>query len=272
VSCKEKALEMAEKLKMDAATIQKLQREIFDMCLADFKPDDEGVVQTYATPATQQAPLPSAAAAPFVLSGNAAYSPVSPPGQRRCLRPSPKQRHESLEQDLSQLFREWDVPTDGNCGFHVMKIIHEIHFPQKDRDKDYSHTSLRKEIVGIMREEAESIFIARAECDISGPFNIYVKDEMISEKGSVDAYCDKMVKTSVYCGLNEFATFVHWIGDDIRIFYHTTKLVGGTPEIIVLARETVRPTAREYHVLHKDGSDGKDGHFVYLNPIVVAVD
>lgn len=264
---------MAEKLQMDAATIQKLQREIFEMCLADFRPDDEGVVQTYATPATQQARLSSAAAAPFTPSENsAAYSPVSPPNQRPCLRPSPPQRSESIEQDLSQSFREWDVPGDGNCGFHVMKIIHDIHFPEKDRDKNYSHTSLRKEIVSIMREEAESIFIAKAECDITGSFNIYVKDEMIAEKGSVDAYCDKMVKTDVDCGLNEFATFIHWIGDDIRIFYHTTKLVRGTPEIIELARESVRPTAREYHVLHKDGSDGRDGHFVYLNPIVAAVD
>jgi hypothetical protein len=272
VASKEKALEMAVKLRMDDTTIKKLQRQIYDMCMQDFTGDDGGVGQTNITPSTIQAAarMPSSvAAAPFTPSKPLAS--LSPPNQRQCLRPTPDKCVEQHVDDLSQLFREMDVPGDGNCGFHVMKIIHERHFPTLN-SANYNHAVIRKRIVQIMQDEADSIFIARRDCDISGPFNIYVKDEMVTEHGSVDAYCERMGKIGVDCGLNEFATFVHWIGDDIRIFFHSTKLVRGTPEVIELARESVRSSAREYHVLHKDGEDGKNGHFVFLNSIVKEAD
>lgn len=54
------------------------------------------------------------------------------------------------------------------------------------------------------------------------------------------------------------------IGDDIVIVYHSTKVVRGVPVVYRVARESVRQGAAEYHVLHKDGPDGRDGHFVYL--------
>ncbi len=122
-----------------------------------------------------------------------------------------------------------------------------------------------------MSNEAKNIFLAKQCGGNQGQevdFNVYIEDEMKTECGSVEKYCDRMRQDAVYCGLNEFAAFVHLLGDNAIIFYHTTKVVDGSPEIFTLARETVRRDRYtvEYHVLHKDGADGRDGHFVYLKP------
>ena len=116
-----------------------------------------------------------------------------------------------------------------------------------------------------MSREAESILISKQwSPDRNEEFNIYIDAEMRSERGSIENYCDEMKQDMVHCGVNEFAAFVHMMGDDIKIHYHTTKVVGGSPEVLILARESVRSDAVTYHILHEDGAAGKNGHFMYL--------
>ncbi len=260
ISRTEKALEMAIKLRLSDTEIRKLQRQIYDMCLDKHSPC--GTSLTVTTPPTQATALraPHASdAAEFAPSNQTPAS--SPPAQRRCLLGTPEISRDNF--DIAN-FSEQDVPYDGNCGFHVMKIIHDLHFPLSSR---HTHESLREEIVRVMKDESANIFLSKQHCDLTGSFNVYIHEEMIQESGSIDAYCASMKKNSTCCGLNEFAAFVHMVGDGIVVYYMTTKVVRGSREVFKLARESVRPSACDYHVLHIDGKDGRDGHFMFLKPV-----
>lgn len=168
-------------------------------------------------------------------------------------------------------FVEQDVDHDGNCGFHVMELIMNRHFPQP-QEPNPNFTALRELICDLMSRDANQILIAK----LQDGDRIYIEDELISERRSVAAYCLRMARDAVCCGLNEFATFVHMVGDDIIILYHSTKVVDGSVEVFPLSTESCRDNATLYHVLHKDGADGEDGHFVLLlpraNPLVEQVD
>lgn len=269
ISRTEKALEMAVKLQMSKTEIQRLQKQIYDMCLADVSPDGGTSLATPPTVALATAVLAASSASSAVSfpPANMTSPPSSPPARRQCLLDTPEKGPDFFDVDVMDIsqFSQQDVAHDGNCGFHVMKIIYDLHIPSLS--SRYTHESLRKEVVRVMKAESASIFLARRNCDISGPFNIYIHDEMQQESGCIDDYCSRMEKDCVYCGLNEFAAFVHMLGDGIVIFYCSTKVVCGTREIVKLARESVRPTAREYYVLHQDGRDGRDGHFMFLTPV-----
>ncbi len=163
-------------------------------------------------------------------------------------------------------FEERDVDYDGNCGFHVMELIMNMHFPQP-QEPNPNFTALRELICDLMSRDAHQIFVAK----LDDGHNVYIEDELISERGTVAAYCRVMARDGVCCGLNEFATFVHMVGDDIIIMYHSTKVVAGSVEVFPLSTESCRENSIVYHVLHKDGADGKDGHFVLLLPRADAV-
>jgi hypothetical protein len=267
ISRTEKALEMAIKLRLGDAEIRKLQRQIYDMCLEKHSPCDTSLTFTTPPTVTQATalcdPYPASSAAEFASSNQSNQSPPSSPAaQRRCLLDTPEISRDNF--DIAK-FSEQDVPYDGNCGFHVLKIIHDLHFPFLSGQ--VTHESLREEIVRVMKDESASIFLSKRNCDITGSFNIYIHEGMLQDCGSIDAYCESMSKDSTYCGLNEFAAFVHMIGDGIVVYYMTTKVVRGSREVFKLARESVRPSACEYHVLHIDGKDGRDGHFMFLKPV-----
>ncbi len=146
-----------------------------------------------------------------------------------------------------------------------------MHFPQP-QEPNPNFTALRELICDLMSTDAHQICVAK----LNDGNKIYIEDELISERRSVAAYCSVMARDGVCCGLNEFATFVHMVGDDIIIMYHCTKVVDGSVEEFPLSTESCRDNATLYHVLHKDGAEGKDGHFVLLlpraNPLVEQVD
>lgn len=275
IANKKEALQQAKDLGLPADIIKNLQLTIYNLCMTK-NPNEELPEETSATPVRL---VPSSDSTDQSHRGGLfgistprqPLTATSPPPQRICSRKSPQQQHD-LFSDLAS-FTEQDVAYDGNCGFHVMAIIHELHFPltsQLNADSA-THSGLRREITNLMLNEAKNIFLAKRSGGNKGQevdFNVYIEDEMKTECGSVETYCNRMREDAVHCGLNEFAAFVHLLGDNAIIFYHTTKMVHGSRENFTLARETVRRDrfTVEYHVLHKDGADGKNGHFVYLKP------
>jgi len=271
IASKKEALQMAKDLGKSREEINKIQEQIYQMTLAEDFPqvrhseDPEASRQmssnstaTRLTPALEM----------LTLAANSRIA--SPPSQRSCLRASPnyQQEDESLYG-----FRRVDVPGDGNCGFHVMAIIFNIHFDRAESEKK-DCVDLRDEICDLMLREAGSIFLSKVRDRDWAPgvhgeeHSVYIEDGMKEEHGDVARYCANMKKHGTCCGMNEFAAFVHHVGDDIEIKYHTTKVIEGSqpgrPEVYTLSRETVRPDRKTYHVLHKDGDDGRDGHFMFL--------
>lgn len=259
IASKKEAVTLAKSMKLSKEIIQGLEQDLFNLYMQDNFPDtrgDSAMLPRDSQPAAQHAQiLPSALFSP---------SRTSPPLQRPCIRRSPAT---SPQRDVSAHlanFVEEDVAYDGNCGFHVMVIIHQLHRLDA-ADSPETHITLRESICDLMSREAESILISKQwSPDRNEEFNIYIDAEMRSERGSIENYCDEMKQDMVHCGVNEFAAFVHMMGDDIKIHYHTTKVVGGSPEVLILARESVRSDAVTYHILHEDGADGKNGHFKYL--------
>jgi hypothetical protein len=284
----ERSLTMAKTLKKSKQDIEKIEAKLYALCSADL-PNDADISRTFVAP-----PVPTAAThtavqilssqvstvAPVALFGiethSSANSRDTPPAARPCYRRSP-QRNDSLH--LTH-FAEQDVPGDGNCGFHVMAIIMRLHCPEFPEEQQPGHEQLRATICDLMQRESSSILIS-TQRNGNASFNIYIEDEMMSEirkqgiyeddNEAIAAYCAAMQKLGKTCGVTEFAAFVHMLGDDIRIVYHSTKVVrgdndSGAPEQFKIARESVRLNPREYHVLQKDGHDGCDGHFVYLVP------
>ena len=263
IASKREALNLAISLKLGREIIQGLEKELYAMYLQDNFPDtrcDSASSQIDSEPVTQVQIVPSALfLQPLSNASGHAAAHSSPPLQRPCTRRSPQR---DVSAHLNN-FVEQDVPHDGNCGFHVMAIIHELH--RQDSNPLETHITLRESICDLMSREAESIIVSKQwSPDLGQHFNIYIDAEMISERGNIKDYCDEMKKDKVHCGLHEFAAFVHMMGDDIKIQYHTTKVVRGSPEVLILARESVRSDAVTYHILHEDGADGKNGHFMYL--------
>jgi hypothetical protein len=247
---------------MDKDVIQRLEKELYAMYIQDNFPDtrcDSAMSLGDREPVAQEQIVPSALFLQPLSNASRAAAHTSPPLQRPCTRRSP-------QRDVSahlHNFAEQDVPHDGNCGFHVMAIIHNLHC--EDSNPPETHITLRESICDLMSREAESILVSKQWSPDAGQhFNIYIDAEMISERGSIQDYCDEMKKDKVHCGLHEFAAFVHMMGDGIKIQYHTTKVVRGSPEVLMLARESVRSDAVTYHILHEDGAAGKNGHFMYL--------
>lgn len=271
IASKKEALQMAKDLGKPREEINKIQEQIYQMTLAEDFPqvrhsEDSEASRQMSSNSTATRLTPA-----FEMSTLAANSRiVSPPTQRTCLRASPNypQEDESLYG-----FCQVDVPGDGNCGFHVMAIIFNIHFDRAESEKK-DCVDLRDEICDLMLREACSIFLSKVRDLDWAPgvpgeeHKVYIEDEMKTEYGDVAKYCANMKKHGTCCGMNEFAAFVHHVGDDIEIKYHTTKAIEGSqpgrPEVYTLSRETVRPDRKTYHVLHKDGHDGRDGHFMFL--------
>jgi hypothetical protein len=285
------ALIVAKRLKKSQAEITKIDDMLYSLLLSEISENlpcasvDAQTRVVQLQPATLSArfndqesqPIVSRTvsdqntARPFQSASHQSRSHTSPPLRRTCTRGSPPVITLQSQRDITAHvanFDELDVEKDGNCGFHVMVQIMQRHFPQpQEPNPDY--IELRELICNLMSREANQIFIAKCDTlppDPPGSFNIYIEDELIAEQGTVAQYCDRMKRDSVCCGLNEFATFVHMVGDDITIMYHSTKVVGGSVEVFPLSRESCRDTAIVYHVLQKDGRDGRDGHFVLLLP------
>jgi hypothetical protein len=264
------ALQVAKRLKKPQSEISRIDEMLYSLLLSDNfsslgasvdAPSRVQVVQPAALFSDQdsQPTVSAQTTARTFQRGADSQSRVvtSPPLQRPCSRRSPQRN------DTAHLanYEEHDVAHDGNCGFHVMEMIYRMHFEHTGvAIPDY--VELREIICDLMSREAHQIFIASTEQGI----NVYIEDELISESGTVNDYCSKMRKDATYCGLNEFATFVHMVGDDIVIMYHSTKMVGGSVEVLQLSRESHRQNSGVYHVLHKDGAEGGDGHFVLLLP------
>ena len=259
IASKKEAVTLAKSMKLSKEIIQGLEQELFNLYMQDNFPDtrgDSAMLQRDSEPAAQHAQiLPSALFSPSRSSRSSVAAHRSPPLQRPCIRRSPET---SPQRDVSAHlanFVEEDVAHDGNCGFHVMVIIQQLH--RLEADSPETHITLRQSICDLMSREAESILISKQwSPDCNEEFSIYIDAEMRSERGSIEDYCDEMKHDMVHCGVNEFAAFVHMMGDDIKIHYHSTKVVGGSPEVLILARESVRSDAVTYHILHEDGEDG----------------
>ncbi len=284
----EQSLTLAKKLQKSEKEIETIEAKLYALYSADL-PNDADISRTFVAPPALTAPTRTAvqiqnsscdlpALTPTVLFGmTARESPTSratPPSSRARVTRSPQQDGSS---HLVH-FTEEDVEMDGNCGFHVMSIIMRLHRPDGPSDNQH-HAHLRATICDLMQREARAILMSNRLTNPNASFNIYIADEMISEyrnqagigndDQAIAAYCDAMRRDAKCCGFNEFAAFVHMLGDDITIVYHTTKVVSGSTEQVKIARESVRMNPREYHVLHKDGHDGRDGHFVRLVPRAV---
>ena len=274
------ALTVAKRLKKSQAEITKIDDMLYSLLLSEISENlpcasvdaQTRVVQLQpaalsarfngqeSQPIVSQTVSDQNIARPFQSASHQSHSHASPPLRRTCTRVSPlRTSQRDITVHLAD-FDELDVEKDGNCGFHVMVEIMQRHFPQH-QEHNPNFIELRELICDLMSREANQIFIAKTDS-----FNIYIEDELITESGTVVQYCDRMKRDSVCCGLNEFATFVHMVGDDIIIMYHSTKVVGGSVEVFPLCRESCRDSAIVYHVLQKDAEDGRDGHFVLLLP------
>jgi hypothetical protein len=177
----EKAIALGIKLNKSSQIITSLNERLYLLYLRDF--DGAAANSGHAATGSSAQPL------------NATVAPIEQVSQRARINIVDANREEALD-CIRQNFIIMDNEGQGDCLFHVLAELWTQYktFVNRRRCANVTCRQARSYVVSMLRDKSSEITLGVGRGLREGAFDIGVRDDMESQKGSVTSYCDWMTR------------------------------------------------------------------------------
>jgi hypothetical protein len=206
ISNLEKAVALATKLGKPPIAVTQLEECLFGEYLRSAGVAVPVRVVELLTDTSAAAQSTSVAAQSTSVAAN--LSTRSPARSRPRLNPvneDTEQPWQKAQRDIYSKFRITENAGKGNCLFIVLKELwdqHQVFVNRRVARSTITHQQVRALVVSILRENSSVIRLGTAvsvvnNSDGDQSFDVFVREGMIQQKGSIDTYCDWMATDGV---------------------------------------------------------------------------
>ena len=183
LSSMEKAIALAQAMRKPRSEVIGLQQRCLDILVADINRE-----------------LPALSVAHRVshivpTSLSEALGPTPPTRRRRVLNDSQTQAIQQIE----AIGNIEENPGEGNCLFYCLAAIENDYLEMRGaRRVETTHILMRADVVDTLRADSALVQVARVrDIGASTQHAVFAEDDMVTQKGSVDEYCDWMQQDGI---------------------------------------------------------------------------